>query len=153
MLTVDGEDASNKNRGAGAPASGRCCPERVPWELALPVPILHLPSSLERYTHAATAVPMHHLVIDDDWEDVHAHVLLPALMRRYLPLVTYYRYIRAIKTDTYMLQTRCQCTNSQSTMTENTCRCMFCGQRRCAGTCPSSLNSDTYVSYNVTYML
>lgn len=82
---------------------------------------------------------MHHLVIDDDWEDVHAHVLLPALMRRYLPLVTYYRYIRATKTDTYMLQTRCQCTNSQSTMNGNTCRFMSCRRRQCAGTAPRHL--------------
>ena len=38
--------------------------------------------------HVANAVPMHHLDIDDDWDYVPMHVLLPAPMIRHLSLVT-----------------------------------------------------------------
>ena len=54
---------------------------------------------------------------------------------------------------THVLQMLCQCTRSPSTMTGNTSRCMSCSRRQCACTCPSCLNTRTFLPYSDRHML
>ena len=43
--------------------------------------------TLSKEVDVAGAVPLHHLAVDDDWEFVPVHVLLPPPIRLHLPLV------------------------------------------------------------------
>ena len=84
MLQMVANAPASSRRGlrirAGAcPAAGANTPALAPGRLITPT----------KEVHVAGAVPLHHLAVDDNWEFVPVHVLLPPPMRRHLSLVTY----------------------------------------------------------------